>query len=50
MPIHQVLSTLLCYPEQEWLDSLEEANLALVEWPQARTCWRRCSTSCAAAR
>ena len=36
MPIHQVLSTLLCYPEQEWLDSLEEANLALVEWPQAR--------------
>ncbi|HBD35935.1 MAG TPA: nitrate reductase molybdenum cofactor assembly chaperone, partial [Cupriavidus sp.] len=33
MPIHQVLSTLLCYPEQEWLDSLEEANLALVEWP-----------------
>jgi len=36
MPIHQVLSTLLCYPEQEWIDRLVDIDWALAEWPQAR--------------
>ncbi|MBV8272642.1 MAG: nitrate reductase molybdenum cofactor assembly chaperone [Cupriavidus sp.] len=36
MTIHHVLSTLLCYPEQEWIDGLGDIDWALAEWPQAR--------------
>lgn len=36
MTIHQVLSAVLCYPEQPLLDDLRHIDWALAEYPQAR--------------
>jgi|GEM_PF-162375 len=37
MKIHTVLSALLTYPDESLLDSLDEIEQCLAEWPQART-------------